>query len=45
MVDREVGYSLHLRATDLIKDFLRESENHFQYLTEILTEAKEHFAR
>lgn len=39
------GYSLHLKATDLIHDFQKVNEGHFQYLQEILAAAKADFAR
>ena len=42
----ELGYSLHLKATEAINEFLSIIyEEDFQYLQEILLEAKNCFGR
>jgi len=41
-----LGFSLHLRAEEAIAKFQREiEEDDFNYLHEILAEAKQHFGR
>lgn len=40
-----LGFSLHLRAEEAIEKFQREIEDDFNYLHEILAEAKQHFGR
>lgn len=40
-----LGFSLHLRAEEAIAKFQREIEDDFNYLHEILAEAKRHFGR
>lgn len=40
-----LGFSLHLRAEEAIAKFQREIEDDFNYLHEILAEAKQHFGR
>ena len=40
-----LGFSLHLRAEEVIAKFRKEIEDDFKYLNEILAEAKQHFGR
>lgn len=40
-----LGFSLHLRAEEAIAKFQKEIEDDFNYLHEILAEAKQHFGR
>lgn len=40
-----LGFSLHLRAEEAIAKFEKEIKDDFNYLHEILSEAKQHFGR
>lgn len=40
-----LGFSLHLRAEEAVAKFEKEIEDDFNYLHEILAEAKRHFGR
>ena len=40
-----LGFSLHVRAEEAIAKFQKETEDDFNYLHEILAEAKQHFGR